>query len=65
MSNTIIRKYSYGEVGIDTDASPGNGPYYIKHYASGADVCGFDSEDEAMDELIGYVDWYEGAEVAE
>jgi hypothetical protein len=40
-----------GEVGIDTNASPGNGPYYVKHYATGYDVCGFDSVEEALMEL--------------
>ena len=41
-----------GEVGIDTEASPGNGRWYVKHYATGYDVCGFDSEQEALDELL-------------
>ncbi len=40
-----------GEVGIDTEASPGNGRWYVKHYATGYDVCGFDSLQEALDEL--------------
>jgi hypothetical protein len=40
-----------GEVGIDTEASPGNGKYYIKHYASGLDEVGFDTEEEALTEL--------------
>jgi hypothetical protein len=40
-----------GEVGIDTNASPGNGPYYVKHYATSYDVCGFDSVEEALMEL--------------
>ena len=40
-----------GEVGIDTEASPGNGRWYVKHYATGYDVCGFDSEQEALMEL--------------
>ena len=40
-----------GEVGIDTEASPGTGRWYVKHYASGYDVCGFDSEQEAIAEL--------------
>ena len=31
-----------GEVGIDTNASPGNGPYYVKSYIVEYDVCGFD-----------------------
>ena len=40
-----------GEVGIDTLASPGNGRWYVKHYATGYNVCGFDSQDEALMEL--------------
>lgn len=40
-----------GEVGIDTEASPGNGRWYVKHYATGYDVAGFDSLQEALDEL--------------
>ena len=40
-----------GEVGIDTEASPGNGRWYVKHYSTGYDVCGFDSLEEALTEL--------------
>lgn len=40
-----------GEVGIDTHASTGNGRWYVKHYASDYDVCGFDSQEEAVAEL--------------
>ena len=40
-----------GEVGIDRESSPGNGPWYVKHYASGYDVVGFDSFEEAVAEL--------------
>jgi len=40
-----------GEVGIDTDASPGNGKYYIKHYPSGYNAVGFDNEEDALMEL--------------
>jgi hypothetical protein len=40
-----------GEVGIDTLASPGNGRWYVKHYATGYNVSGFDSQDEALMEL--------------
>jgi len=40
-----------GEIGIDPEASPGNGPWYVKHYASGYDVVGFDSPEEALEEL--------------
>lgn len=41
-----------GEVGIDTEASPGNGSYYVKHYASGYDAVGFETEAEALEELF-------------
>jgi hypothetical protein len=40
-----------GEIGIDPEASPGNGKYYVKHYASGHDTVGFDSAEEALEEL--------------
>jgi hypothetical protein len=40
-----------GEVGIDSEASPGVGQYYVKHYATGYDAVGFDSEAEALAEL--------------
>ena len=48
-----------GEVGIDTNATPGNGPYYVKSYIVEYDVCGFDSLDEALMELE-----FVGAELA-
>lgn len=40
-----------GEVGVDTEASPGNGAYYVKLYDGSYDVVGFDSEEEAVAEL--------------
>jgi hypothetical protein len=40
-----------GEIGIDRESSPGAGMYYMKHYASGLDLGGYDSFEEAMDEL--------------
>ena len=40
-----------GEVGIDRESSPGVGQYYMKHYASGKDLSGFDSFEEAVQEL--------------
>lgn len=51
MTDIVIRKTEYGEVGIDDQASPGNGKYYAKSYIVDYDVCGFNSEEEAMDEL--------------
>jgi hypothetical protein len=41
-----------GEVGIDSEASPGNGPWYVKHYATRYNVVGFDSAKEALKELM-------------
>lgn len=49
IAKKVIR--GVGEVGIDTEASPGTGRWYVKHYATGYDVSGFDSEQEALDEL--------------
>ena len=40
-----------GEVGIDSEASPGLGRWYVKHYKLGYDVSGFDSQEEALLEL--------------
>ena len=40
-----------GEVGIDPEASPGNGQYYVLHYPSGYDVVGFATLKEALEEL--------------
>ena len=50
----IVKKVikGVGEIGIDTEASPGNGRWYVKHYATGYDVAGFDSEQDAIDELM-------------
>ena len=40
-----------GEVGIDRESSPGNGQWYMKHYASDKDLAGYDSYEEALAEL--------------
>jgi len=40
-----------GEVGLDTEASPGNGQYYVKLYDGSYDAVGFDSVEEAVAEL--------------
>jgi hypothetical protein len=40
-----------GEIGIDTEASPGNGQYYVKLYDGSYDAAGFDTEEEALAEL--------------
>jgi hypothetical protein len=40
-----------GEIGVDHEASPGNGKWYVKHYASGHNTVGFDNAEEALAEL--------------
>lgn len=40
-----------GEIGIDPEASPGNGNWYVKHYASGHNTVGFENAEEALAEL--------------
>lgn len=52
-----------GEIGIDPESSPGNGPWYVKHYASGYDVVGFDDAEEATEELKTFI--AQGAELDE
>ena len=47
----MIRATTYGEVGIDTEASPGNGQYYAKTYDGELDSVGFDTLEEAWAEL--------------
>lgn len=51
MDKVLLVIDGVGEVGIDTEASPGNGAYYIKHYETGTDMCGFDTKEEALEEL--------------
>jgi hypothetical protein len=41
-----------GEIGIDPESSPGNGEWYVYHYATGYSVVGFDSAAEAKRELM-------------
>jgi hypothetical protein len=40
-----------GEIGIDAEASPGNGQYYVKLYDGSYDAVGFDTAEEALAEL--------------
>jgi hypothetical protein len=40
-----------GEIGIDAEASPGNGAYYVKLYDGSYDAVGFDTAAEALAEL--------------
>jgi hypothetical protein len=43
---------SVGEAGRDTEASPGNGQFYVRLYNGSYDVCGFDTIEEAYAELL-------------
>ena len=47
----MIRSTAYGEVGVDTEASPGNGKFYAKTYDGELDAVGFDTVEEAWAEL--------------
>lgn len=47
----MIRATAYGEIGIDTEASPGNGIFYVKLYDGSYDAVGFDTVEEAWEEL--------------
>jgi len=47
----MIRATAYGEVGVDTEASPGNGKFYAKMYDGSYDAVGFDTVEEAGAEL--------------
>jgi hypothetical protein len=40
-----------GEIGIDAEASPGNGAYYVKLYDGSYDAVGYDTAEEALAEL--------------
>jgi hypothetical protein len=42
---------SVGEAGRDTEASPGNGQYYIRLYDGSVDECGYDTIEDAISEL--------------
>ena len=52
---TITRIIQYftdlGEAGFDREASPGNGPFYVKLHDDSYDVTGFDTLAEAIAEL--------------
>jgi len=41
----------FGEAGLDPEASPGNGSFYVKLYSGEFDSSGYDSLEEAIDEL--------------
>jgi len=42
---------SVGGAGLDTEASPGNGQYYIRLYDGSVDECGYDTIEDAISEL--------------
>jgi hypothetical protein len=56
---------SVGEVGIDHEPSPGNGPYYWKHYLTGKYMVGYDTKQEALADLKYLVMQNEGSELEE
>jgi hypothetical protein len=51
MTDRTMRATTYGEVGLDTEASPGNGQFYARLYDGSFDMCGYDTIEEAWAEL--------------
>ncbi len=47
----IYKIEGVGEYGLDLEHSPGVGPYYVRLYDGRYDVSGFDTEQEAREEL--------------
>lgn len=47
----MLKATNYGEVGIDTEASYGNGKFYAKTYDGSYDAVGFDTIEAAWAEL--------------
>jgi len=48
---TIIKATTYGEIGIDPEASPGGGQFYAMTYDGELNACGYDTAEEAWAEL--------------
>lgn len=48
---TVIKATSYGEIGIDLLASPGNGQFYAMTYDGELNACGYETAEEAWAEL--------------
>ena len=46
---------SVGEAGLDPEASSGNGQFYVRLYDGSYDMCGYDTIEEAWEELIAMV----------
>ena len=51
MDKAIYTIKGIGEYGLDVDHSPGVGGYYVKLYDGSYDSSGFDTEQEAREEL--------------
>ena len=48
---------AFGELGLDPEASEGGGQFYVHHYASGHNACGYDDLEEAFAEMAFIVDY--------
>jgi len=51
MYQAIYKIEGVGEYGLDMEHSPGVGAYYVKLYDGSYDASGFDTEEEAREEL--------------
>ncbi len=52
MDNVLRVLDGIGEVGLDPEASPGNGAYYAKTYDGGFDAVGYDTIEDAWADLL-------------
>jgi hypothetical protein len=51
MDTQLFTIEGFGEAGFDSEASPGNGSFYVKLYSGEFNSSGYDSLEEAIDEL--------------
>jgi hypothetical protein len=49
----ILRKFGdVGEIGLDSEVDTDFGRFYVKLYDGTVDLCGYDTEEEAQDEML-------------
>jgi hypothetical protein len=51
MDTQLFTIEGFGEAGFDSEASPGNGSFYVTLYSGEFNSSGYDSLEEAIDEL--------------
>ena len=49
----VLRKFGdVGEIGLDSEIDTEFGRFYVKLYDGTFDTCGYDTEEEAQDEML-------------